>query len=903
MTHQPNIGGFDFYTDAGRRKCYSQLVKNALERHGHKKESEEDQNETQEEGNDYVISESVLGQYFTKGKIRGILRCPCGICKDMWRSIPPENDAALADKIANGKDRIELQKLLATLSFMGGTFAMRGLDKHVCYTVDEAVEGMRDRDDLRRLLFDLFKERWTSELCCHNPRHNDALHCLEQCFREQLRSKAWILRIPTFQANNLTRQFRERQNMPFINQKRIGCSGARNDRAFFKFQIHPEYCDEKLQALHLFRKQLSISNGHSDTRERVRDESNILIFLKEIHHPNIAEVLFAYEEETPPRFSLVFKYYPYDLQKILSQADVDQADFSMNEDTAEQFPGSLLDHWVWKGFLGVLDAVAAVHEPQNYIKSIPPTSSIELVGGHFDIKPANIVIDENRVFYLTDFGQAYFKNVRRGEESNLTITPGTPNYRPPPHYKRQAEAGGTSDKVAKKKWTRAYDIWSLACVAAEILDFIIAGGPTAWRKFYEDRQKDDEDSFARFWKRDTNGTEVLKECVQNRLNSYKLRGDEYLNRVVKQIEEMFKTNETPSATAKACLQAFSASVEVNRLMFKGEQDDLVGGEGTHKTFEKMRTEFSTERVLKPLRCSLFVWRNTQRDKITLTVEFPGTDGGTIIMPNSTLRNRDDFIPVGLFDVDTLFDENRLRADGISLQCAFRNMHDGVIFHFHKRSDFYHLQGALTNQFPRERSEFRFRSCSLEQARSFTRRSWNSVSGHLQLWRQLTEEDYDNLYRSTSNPIIILPDRPRVEESSSSSSSVKKMKPTGKKKPITFVRLAFFLCEPESRTLIMVSLNEDVFHEKFDLDKPEMSIERKSSEEKIFAAVFEHPIKDAKFKATSSSWLDYYPGIPLSNTVLSQAVSDGKGFKSIKVQFWNMDDQRRFREMYQKYQNG
>ena len=115
------------------------------------------------------------------------------------------------------------------------------------------------------------------------------------------------------------------------------------------------------------------------------------MFLKDLHHPNICEVLFAYEEEYEQRYSLVFKFHSYDLEKILHPKGDNDTFAPKPQGASVRFPGSMLENWIWKGFLGIIDAVAAVHDPQNFVTSIPKSNSHRLVGGHFDIKPANII--------------------------------------------------------------------------------------------------------------------------------------------------------------------------------------------------------------------------------------------------------------------------------------------------------------------------------------------------------------------------------------------------------------------------------------------------------------------------------------------------------------------------------
>lgn len=199
--------------------------------------------------NNVLITKKVLHSVLSKGKLLTLLRCSCPICEPVSRNTPPEHDETLAGNIARNNER---QMLFATLALMGGTFAARLLDRHVFHTVEQTVNGMHDRADLRRSLFAPFRDSWDERLCRHEEEHrsgrkDDYLLCLETEFLEQLRSAAWILRVPNFQANHLLRQFGERQNMPFINQARLLIGNLESGREFFQFQIHEAYCDDKLQ--------------------------------------------------------------------------------------------------------------------------------------------------------------------------------------------------------------------------------------------------------------------------------------------------------------------------------------------------------------------------------------------------------------------------------------------------------------------------------------------------------------------------------------------------------------------------------------------------------------------------------------------------------------------------------
>lgn len=102
--------------------------------------------------------------------------------------------------------------------------------------------------------------------------------------------------------------------------------------------------------------------------------------------------------------------------------------------------------------------------------------------------------------------------------------------------------------------------------------------------------------------------------------------------------------------------------------------------------------------------------------------------------------------MSLFDPDMLYEENRLRTNGLFLECAFRSMHDGFAFHFAKRRDYYHFLGAMTHQHVEVGSEFRFRQCTIKSKRSrFNYNTWEATDRHLHAWRELRDDHYRRVY--------------------------------------------------------------------------------------------------------------------------------------------------------------
>lgn len=241
MAQPTGSSSFEFHID---NKCMSTNAKKTIEQKAHQK-NRPNRTDRPEEGDDIIISESVLRRIFNQDNIVKVLRCSCKICIEVTETVPKKDDEDMARQITADKEQLIL---LATLAFIGGTFAMRLLSRHAIHSVDQALDPDR-MSHPRESLFRRFTNTPVLSQCCHSPKHTEsnAVDCLDERFRECLRAKAWILRIPTFQANNLARQFSDRQNMPFINERPLSYRVTPESRQFFQFMIHEEFCDEKLK--------------------------------------------------------------------------------------------------------------------------------------------------------------------------------------------------------------------------------------------------------------------------------------------------------------------------------------------------------------------------------------------------------------------------------------------------------------------------------------------------------------------------------------------------------------------------------------------------------------------------------------------------------------------------------
>jgi len=83
-------------------------------------------------------------------------------------------------------------------------------------------------------------------------------------------------------------------------------------------------------------------------------------------------------------------------------------------------------------------------------------------GMHFDLKPANILVDDGGTWIISDFGQSTFRETSRSS-SRVMNQGGTDAYAPPEIDNIDAQ------------FSRRYDVWSLGCIMLEVTAFAILG--------------------------------------------------------------------------------------------------------------------------------------------------------------------------------------------------------------------------------------------------------------------------------------------------------------------------------------------------------------------------------------------------------------------------------------------
>ena len=195
-------------------------------------------------------------------------------------------------------------------------------------------------------------------------------------------------------------------------------------------------------------RQFARKELHANTPEgRFNAERRNLLAVKKIGDDHLVKIVTAYKHGNV--FNLIFPLAQTNLHRYLREPEY------------RPFGGSrcVAQHPIWQQLLGIAHGL---HKVQHFHED---TSSDEAsrYGYHFDLKPANILVEDSGRLIITDFGQAVFKRATDSTDSRVVGMGGTETYAPPEF-----------DHIGNGL-NRRYDIWSLGCIFLEALVFVIGG--------------------------------------------------------------------------------------------------------------------------------------------------------------------------------------------------------------------------------------------------------------------------------------------------------------------------------------------------------------------------------------------------------------------------------------------
>lgn len=304
------------------------------------------------------------------------------------------------------------------------------------------------------------------------------------------------------------------------------------------------------------------------------EEQRTLEFLARCARPNLIQLLFWYQDGN--KINYVFPRYPGSLQQVLEGKMKDQ----INPPELVKF-GPKLRHWLWQGMVDIIQALKFFHFPEQTI--LPG----KLIAAHFDMKPANILVDELGTLIITDFGQAQIQTFNAAGGTAFLAQIGDANYQPPPIAQGTSP---TSSSVSTPKWSRAYDVWSTACIMTEVIEYIMGGGSRAYI-FFRDRRIDEDKSSAAFWKVAPDGRYELKKIVQETLARFRAYQDRYLDLVVNLLDTMFSIDPLLRPTMSDCLTTISEDIPADEWPLKEEDELSICGLGTNPQLRNMSVIF------------------------------------------------------------------------------------------------------------------------------------------------------------------------------------------------------------------------------------------------------------------------------------------------------------------------
>ncbi|KAJ2902156.1 kinase-like protein [Zalerion maritima] len=278
------------------------------------------------------------------------------------------------------------------------------------------------------------------------PFSEESLHFLPELPRRNFVYDQWGFCPIVLQRGDIHRQFHNESILPFIQEEQCGRGG------FGK--VYKVKVDGSCQCLSSGEEDLIIARKELADFDDADAERGILNMLQTLKHPNIVEFLGSYSVRST--HSLLFPFVPMDLKAFLeTMPDVDAC-------------------VVYSGMSGIADALSKIH--QFTIKP-DPELSISKIGFHHDLSPANILVLENKVFLMTDFGLSQMKS--NDENSKTLLRGGHDDYLGPEAFDYATARNGVVG--------RALDVWSFACILAEMATFL---GGRSVSEFQQSRKRE-----------------------------------------------------------------------------------------------------------------------------------------------------------------------------------------------------------------------------------------------------------------------------------------------------------------------------------------------------------------------------------------------------------------------------
>ncbi|CAK4033311.1 serine threonine kinase [Lecanosticta acicola] len=685
-----------------------------------------------------------------------------------------------------------------------------------------------------------------------------------------------------------------RQNMPFVEES--PAFQGRLNRRYIKFKIADGYAlSEQLQGRTLFRKELTFHPPRvgNDLCQEARDEVRMLNIINGMHHPNIARMLFAFEEQDPlnQRISIVFRFNEFDLGRGILYRPVQQsAQILSRFDNAMQPPVPLegiLDHGLWKAMLGIVDAVKSLHEFHH--PDIRPDRGDVIHAQHFDIKPANILVEIRNQrpakLLLADFGRARLDEHPASQTTGQADAPATYDYAPP--EADPSEEPSTGEIIMR----RNYDVWSLGCVLLEVLVHLQTADAVGFLNA-RGRESRENHQDAAFWYRDQRHIPHLRSATETKLKALERGPQSNVERVAWCIRNMLSPDEAKRREwrIKHCLEALQPVERHSwKTMISTSKRALLDPE-----LADMTTLCWGRNFQRSLPCNLFYFRDrtpSDTDEAILVAEIydqPWNGKGLIKEEKIAL--------IPFFEDRTLLSTPQSTIGTLSV--AFHHLHGGeMLFHFQRVAEYLKFFAVLSHQQVALGSssaglDIRCQACELHIRRPpLPSRIESMGASRVQLWSTYDKRGYHQRFESQQSQL----QPASASESGSSSSQRGSIAVAGDARSLPAAqnsrfKLALFTMASNSpsraantgmRAIIVELDRENIQLDSRAGDSRKVSFSRAGEHASFPVAVLEPSVK----VASPSGPDEQYPGIPMSPAQLNELIRESKTrLKRLEIEF-------------------
>ncbi|KAK9780538.1 putative Protein kinase domain-containing protein [Seiridium cardinale] len=647
--------------------------------------------------------ERVLGN--SDGTVLSLLCCPCTLCDH-------DNDD-FRNLVQGAKILHDTQKRqeLAILILSGCLFALGDLCKQANFDVVKFAAQVNVSWTQHSTDSCFLRIASIPSQCPHiffdQGIRDTCVDCRKRAFQCAALESSSVVNIPNLERTHVIFDHSS-QNVPFILECPQERLNLRLNPRFYTSQIDPSCCgDKQLREQVLFRKVFKYQHKEMDTIAQAQKEARIAMHLAQRDPASFVEVYFAltYKDRFYTYVEIIFPLYDRNLSHEFELQELRRISTSELE--------CLLDNPLWTACLDVVNAVSIMHEAVE--------SGDVKCSGHFDIKPDNIVVKDDKngtkKLFLIDFGQAAAHKA------------GMDYYQPPEV---------TWPRPNTKPLGAKYDVWSMACVLLEVLIFIDSGLDKL--QLFRARVKgNDETNFA-FWQETSPQEIVLRPAVTDRLKTFEDQGDRRIQAVIRQLRAMLSIFPEQRPTMRSCLGDFT------RLNLNPEDLGLATQDWMNCGLEEWKTSYGTSRMARPNPGNLYFHRDKPSqihqggvEQVTLYIES--------VMRDSQPLKVVSFVPRAFFHFPT--------KPGHTFTCHFDNFHKGFTFYFSLLREFLDFMSLLTYQriIPDIAADpaasevgFKLGECLIKEHGVFRDSARRFKGGTAQIWRQMSQGGYDRRFK-------------------------------------------------------------------------------------------------------------------------------------------------------------